>query len=54
LPERDADALMAAALRLLADQRLSAKMRANGRNMVEKFTLQRERAAFLPIKALGE
>jgi hypothetical protein len=55
LPERDADALVGAALWLLADRELSSRLRANGREMVGAFTLERERAAFLPIlaQALG-
>ena len=55
LPDRDADALAGAAQRLLADSALSARLRANGRRIVEIHTLDREYALFLPIlrRALG-
>jgi len=55
LTERDADALVRAALRLLADRELYSRLRVNGREVAGTFTLQREQAAFLPLlaQALG-
>jgi glycosyltransferase involved in cell wall biosynthesis len=49
LPDRSADALAGAAERLLTDSGLYALLRAAGRGVAERHTLERERSAFLPI-----
>jgi len=49
LPERDADALATAARRLLTDGALSTHLRANGRRLAERRTLENEYAQFRPI-----
>ena len=49
LPSRDAGALAGAARRLLADNNLSAHLRANGRRLAERHTLDCEYALFRPI-----
>jgi glycosyltransferase involved in cell wall biosynthesis len=56
LPPHDADALADAARRLLDDQELCARLRANARKLAELHTLEREFALFLPIlhQALGD
>ena len=51
LPERSAEALARAARELLADEKLSERLRSNGLAMARYYTLERERAAFLPILA---
>ena len=51
LPPRNVDALAGAARRILEDEDLSARLRANGRLMAGRHTLERERLAFLPILA---
>lgn len=55
LTDRSAESLTEAALRLLTDEDLSARLRSNGLAMAQYYTLERERAAFLPIlaQALG-
>jgi hypothetical protein len=51
LLDRDAATLAEAALWLLANQDMAARLRAGGREMVAIHTLENERAAFLPILA---
>jgi hypothetical protein len=51
LPERSANALANAARKLLVDKDLSDRLRLNGLAMAQYYTLERERAAFLPILA---
>jgi glycosyltransferase involved in cell wall biosynthesis len=51
LVERDTGALVRAALRLSVDFKLCSIMRANAQAMARTFTLERERAAFLPVLA---
>ncbi len=51
LTSRDPAALAEATLRLLRDDALSARLRANGLAMADKYSLERECAAFLPILA---
>jgi glycosyltransferase involved in cell wall biosynthesis len=51
LTERDPSALAEAARHLLADAGLCARLRANGRKIAEYYTLEWERARFLPILA---
>ena len=51
LTDRSAESLSEAARRLLADEELSSRMRSNGLAVAQYYTLERERAAFLPILA---
>jgi glycosyltransferase involved in cell wall biosynthesis len=51
LTARRADALAASALGLLREPALAARLRANGRSLAARHTLERERAAFLEVLA---